>query len=177
MMEYEEVENMNEKIAADLYVAATQYCTFVEHGAEFDKGQILDYMLKILPLLYIKGGLLNSGEADEVSAYEQCVTEEEYEAVFLLLKSKLESEDYFDTYDIQLGETQSISLCEHIADIYQDLKDFVLLYGKNTITARLSAAYLCNMRYACGWGKKILTVLPYLHMMLYKDESNEDMYL
>ena len=50
MMEYEEVENMNEKIAADLYVAASQYCTFIEHGADFDKEQILDYMLKILTM-------------------------------------------------------------------------------------------------------------------------------
>ena len=176
-MEYEEVENMNEKIAADLYVAASQYCTFIEHGADFDKEQILDYMLKILPLLYIKGGLLNSEETDEVLTCEQCVTEEEYESVFLLLKNKLESEDYFDSYDIQLGETQSVSLCEHIADIYQDLKDFVLLFSKNTITARLSATYLCKMRYAGGWGKKILTIMPYLHVMMYKDESNEDMYL
>ena len=70
-MEYEEVENMNEKIAADLYVAASQYCTFIEHGADFDKEQILDYMLKILPLLYIKGGLLNSEETDEVLTCEQ----------------------------------------------------------------------------------------------------------
>ena len=94
-----------------------------------------------------------------------------------MIKNKLESEDYFDSYDIQLGETQSVSLCEHVADIYQDLKDFVLLFSKNTITARLSAAYLCKMRYAGGWGKKILTIMPYLHVMMYKDESNEDMYL
>ena len=175
-MEYEEVENMNEKIAADLYVAATQYCTFLEHVADFSQEQIFDYLLKVLPLVYIKGGLLHAGDDDEFSASEQSVTEEEYEAIYLGVKSKLESVDYFENYDLASGDTQSVSLCEYLADIYQDLKDFVLLYSKNTITARLSAAYLCRLRYACGWGKKILAVLQYVHALAYQEENNEELY-
>lgn len=175
-MEREETETMGEKIAVDIYVAATQFCTFMEHIENFEVAQILDYMLKIMPLLYIKGGLLEMEDIEDTSACEQYVTEEDYELLYLATKRKLEEIDYFEYYNSYVGEVQSASLSEYMADVYQDLKDFVLLYVKNTITAQKAAAYLCSMHFEQGWGLKILTILPYVHSIVHKDNSESDMY-
>lgn len=175
-MEREETETLGEKIAVDVYVAAAQFCTFMEHIEEFELSQILDYMLKIMPLLYIKGGLLDVDEIEDTSACEQYVTEEDYELMYLAAKRKLEEIDYYEYYNTSLGEVQSASLSEYMTDIYQDMKDFVLLYNKKTITAQTAAAYLCKMHFEQGWGLKILTILPYVHAIVHKESNDSDVY-
>ena len=165
--------NMEDKNTKDLFLVASQYCTFIENIAAFSAEDILEYLLKITPLLYLKTSLIADFELEDNSAGEQFVTEEQYELCYLRLKEKLENIDFFEGFDLEANETKPYSLCEILTDVYQDLKDFLLLYAKNTLAAQENAVWLCRNNFVRNWGKKIVMLFPYLHFLSYKAEEED----
>ena len=156
---------MDDKNTKDLFLVASQYCTFIENIAAFSQEDILDYLLKITPLIYLKAALLTDFELEDNTAGEQFVTEEQYELYYLRLKEKLEEIDFFEGFNFEINESVTHSLCEILTDTYQDLKDFLLLYSKNTLAAQENAVWLCRNNFVRNWGKKIAATLPYLHFL------------
>jgi len=165
---------MDDKNTKDLFLVASQYCTFIENISAFSQEDVLDYLLKITSLLYLKGSLIADFELEDNAAGEQFVTEEQYELCYLHLKEKLEAIDFFEGFNFEENEIAAYSLCEILADSYQDLKDFLLLYSKNTLAAQENALWLCRNHFVRNWGKKILVLLPYLHFLNHKEESDEE---
>jgi hypothetical protein len=165
---------MEDKNTKDLFLVASQYCTFVENISSFSEEDILGYLLKITPLLYLKSSLIADFELEDNAAGEQFVTEEQYELRYLQLKEKLADIDFFEGFDIETNEIRPYSLCEILADTYQDLKDFLLLYAKNTLTTQENAVWLCRNNFVRNWGKKIVMLFPYLHFLNYKSEVEEE---
>jgi hypothetical protein len=106
-------------------------------------------------------------EEEDTAAYVQFVTEEQYELLYLKLKEKLTEIEFFDSCDLQENEIKTYSICEMLSDIYQDMKDFVFLYDKNTAQVQ-GGALLMNKKYFVGaWGRHITVLLPYLHQLAY----------
>ena len=165
---------MDDKNAKDLFLVASQYCTFIENISGFSREEIVDYLLKISPLIYLKASLIEEKELDDNAAGEQFVTEEQYEQCYFRLKEKLDAVDFFENFHFEENETVPYSLCEILADIYQDLKDFLLLYAKNTLAAQENAVWLCRNNFVRNWGKKMLALLPYLHFLNYGVEAEEE---
>jgi len=165
-----EVDDKNTK---DLFLVASQYCTFIENISSFSQEDILDYLLKIEPLIYLKSTLIADFELEDNTAGEQFVTEEEYELCYLRLKEKLDSIDFFEGFSFEANESVTYSLCEILTDTYQDLKDFLLLYSKNTLAAQENAVWLCRNNFVRNWGKKIAVLLPYLHFLNHGAEEEE----
>lgn len=165
---------MEDKNTKDLFLVASQYCTFIENITTFSQEEIVGYLLKISPLLYLKASLIEEKELEDNAAGEQFVTEEQYEQCYLHLKGKLETMDFFENFNFEANETMSYSLCEILADTYQDLKDFLLLYAKNTLAAQENAVWLCRNNFVQNWGQKILALLPYLHFLNYGVAGNEE---
>ena len=166
------IEGKNTK---ELFLVASQYCTFIDNIHTFEKDQILDYLIKITPLMYIKGGLIPEIEIEDNAACEQFFTEEQYELLYLSLKEKLEEIDFFECYNYPLSEMETKSLCETLSDIYQDMKDFLLLYNKGTFPAQEGALFLLRTNFAERWGRQITVLLPYLHHLVFplREESLE----
>jgi len=164
---------MDEKNAKDLYLVVSQYCTFIENVSSFSQEDILDYLLKITPLVYLKSALIADFELEDNAAGEQFVTEEQYELCYSQLKEKLEAVDFFEGFDFVENQSVTYSLCEILADVYQDLKDFQLLYAKNTLAAQENAVWLCKNNFVQNWGKKIAAILPYLHSLNYSITEEE----
>ena len=158
---------MDDKNVKDLYLVVSQYCTFIENVSDFSQEDTLDYLLKITPLVYLKSALIADFELEDNAAGEQFVTEEQYELCYLRLKEKLEAVDFFEGFDFAENQSVTYSLCEILTDTYQDLKDFQLLYAKNTLAAQENALWLCRNNFAQNWGKKIAAALPYLHFLNY----------
>ena len=165
---------MTDTNAKDLFLVASQYCTFIENVPGFLQEDILDYLLKITPLVYLKTTLIAEFELEDNAAGEQFVTEEQYELCYLRLREKLESVDFFEGFNFETNETMPYSLCEILADTYQDLKDFLLLYSKNTSAAQENALWLCRDNFVRNWGKKIVALLSYLHFLNYGIAEEED---
>lgn len=168
------MDSVEAKNTKELFLVASQFCTFIDNIQTFEKDQIVDYLLKISPLMYLKGSLIPETELEDNSACEQFFTEEQYELLYLNLKEKLAEIDFFEFYNWELNEVATKSLCEILTDIYQDMKDFLLLYNKNTLTSQEAALFLLRMNFLHHWGENISILLPYLHHLSYPEEENNE---
>lgn len=162
-----------EKSVADLVMTAGKYCYFIENMSEYNIEQTIEFLIKILPVLYIKGNLLPEVESCEEDMIEHFVTEETWHKVFLSLTEKFGNDDVFNIVypENDNNEVVKASVSEFITDIYQDLKDFLLLFGKNTKTYQECALYESRRLFRNRWGLKILLVMAELHKMSYTSDS------
>lgn len=150
---------------------AHEYCLFTEKASEKNKDDIYDYFLKIGPLLYLKGQLLPGIIPEYPETSERYVTEEEWQEIFNIFRAVFSEEDEFHHVNYEeFNEYEAVkaSLSENFTDIYQDLKDFVLLYQKNSQAARQNAVHDCKSLFETRWGSKILSNLRYIHFLYHK---------
>jgi hypothetical protein len=166
--------------AIEMFTVANEYCLFVEKSADYKPAEILDFIHKISALLYLKGLVLPMVEPEDTDASERYVTEEQYEDILNILRAKFGTEDefFFMDYDVAVEQNPvKGSLAEQCTDIYQDLKDFVLLYSKNSALAKENAIADVKMLFNNHWGPRILTIQQILHARLYSispDENDQD---
>ena len=161
----------------EMLTVANEFCFFLENIEEKKKDQVLFFMQRILPLLYLKGALLPSIEPEYPEASLRFVTEVNWEAVFNPLREILGKDDEFWVIDpLYINETEPInsSISEHLADIYQDLKDFLMLYQRNDHASRENAISDCEKLFASHWGFRIGNILGRIHFLLH-DESEIDL--
>jgi hypothetical protein len=68
-----------------------------------------------------------------------------------------------------------------MTDIYQDLKNFLLLYQTGTREVMNDAVWECRLNFESFWGQKLTNSLRAIHKFIYsgeeirKVEPNEDM--
>ncbi len=105
---------------------------------------------------------------------EKFVTEEEWAEVFRLVVSILGSQNEY--MDIPLDEEYdrmeliSRTISEDIADIYQDIRNFLELYRNGTEEIMNDALWECRMNFESYWGEKLLRASLALHRILLKDD-------
>lgn len=156
----------------EFLTVSNEYCLFTEKAEQYSKEDILIYYLKICPLLYLKGILLPKMEENDAEITERYVTEESWESIFQTFKRKLDEEDVFlNIKNDQADEKTTIrlSISEHIADVYQDMKDFVMLYQKNTHAAKENAVAECYRLFETHWGSKIICIQKALHAIVFPE--------
>lgn len=164
----------------EMLAVANEYCVFIEKSDDFTTDELLGFLQKISSLLYIKGALLPIIEPSDPDANERFVTEEKWEMVFNALRAKFQPSDEFWFADAAFEENAELlkaSMAEHFTDIYQDLKDFLILYQKNSIVAKENAVAECRRLFASHWGMRIANVQKALHHMIYPDNADiEDLF-
>ncbi|NCD41781.1 MAG: DUF5063 domain-containing protein [Bacteroidia bacterium] len=164
----------------EMLTVAHEYCLFTEKADTYTQEEILDYMQKICPLLYLKGTLLPDIVPEYPEANERYITEEQWENVFKTLKEKFGEYDqywYHDYNSIDINDPIKGSLADNFADIYQDLKDFTLLFQKNSIAAKENAIAELKQLFVSHWGFRLVTAHRYLHYLLMarkKPQAAED---
>ena len=161
----------------EMLAVANEYCIFIEKSDGFTTGELLNFFQKISPLLYLKGALLPIIEPTNPEANERFVVEEKWEIVFNSLRAKSQPSDEFWFADAVFETSPEIlkaSLAEQFTDIYQDLKDFVILYQRNSIDAKENAVAECRRLFACHWGIRIANVQKALHSLIYPDIAETD---
>ena len=164
------------KNVIEFLTVANEYCLFVEKADNYSKDDIINYLLKVCPLIYLKGSLLPESKESEYEITERYVAEEHWELVYKALKNKLGKEDiYWTLTNNEAGENvpSITSIAENLADIYQDLKDFVMLYQKGTQASKENAIAECFMLFKTHWGSIIVSAHKALHHILY-DEVVQD---
>ncbi len=152
----------------EMITVANEYCLFFERAGNYKADDILEYYQKMAPLLYLKGALLPVVQVSDEAVAQCFVTEEQWETVFRSLREQFKSLDVYYVLDHH-NDTTETSLSENMADIYQDLKDFLMLYQKNMTPARESAIAQLRKLYQTRWGPAIITSLQKVHHILYKD--------
>lgn len=156
----------------EMITIANEYCLFLEKAEEYQTPEILGFLQKISPLIALKGSLLPEVNPEDEEAIEHYVTEEEWESIFNLLRGKFGSDDEFFFVDLRERSHHDPvkgSLAELFADVYQDMKDFLLLYQKPLRTFKENAVSECRRLYAVRYGYKLAIAQPVLHSLLYPE--------
>lgn len=160
---------------AEMMTIAGEYSDYMETVEERSRNGILEFTHRILPLMYLRGTMLPLPQVDHPEANERYVTEEQWETVFNNLREKFGEDDEYWIIDPQyINETEPLkaSLSENLADIYQDMKDVSMLYGKNTLAARQNAVADCRTLFSDHWGYRIGNLLVRLHHLQYNREED-----
>ncbi len=163
------------KPVLEMLTVANEYCYYFEHLAKKTHTEILEFVSRIGPLLYLKGSLVPDVEVENPEANERFVTPEEWENLFYSLRETFGKYDEFwiiDPQYINENEPLKASLSENLTDIYQDMKDFVLLYQRNTYAARQNAVKEIRKLYATHWGYRITNIMAKVHHLLYEDDTD-----
>ena len=133
--------------------------------------------LRLLPEIYFGVHRLPQIDAHYSSDVEKFVTEREYNRIFINLVSFIGSLDKFSDFtDLSHPGTMKVvnaSLSEMLTDIYQELKDFVLLYETGTIENMNDAIADCFETFGQFWGVKLLTATRIIHVNLFQERYAE----
>lgn len=170
-----------ERDILELVTVAVEFCAYVENAAEKDRKIFISTMQKLLPLLYLKGVLAPKYElteecdADSLSSF---VSMENYDIVRNNVAFVMgEYDSFLDVFveDMKYSDTPILSsVSENIADIYQDLKNFVCAYKDGTEEMRYDAIVMCKSNFENYWGQRLVNVLRALHEINYGEKINED---
>lgn len=163
----------------EFVTVGVQFSSFLE---EYQNGTILDFstkLTKILPFLYMKATMLPAVEVEYDVYPEIVVSEIEYDAIVARLFSIFLSNDtYLEVFmdDMKFSDTPiSASISEDLADIYQDIKNFVSVYENGLEESMMEALFVCQDNFKLYWGQKLVNVLRALHCLAYSpDMSNLD---
>lgn len=162
----------------EFVTVAAETCLFFENVRSFEKIEFLQRALKILPLLYLKTSLTECPETIFDEEPERFVTETDYEVIKDSISQVLgESDRYLEVFhpDIQLSdESIAADISEDLADIYQDLKDFLLCYQIGNEDVMNDALALCINSFKEFWGQRLVNCMRALHNALYTTSSHND---
>lgn len=166
------------KEVTDFISVAAEYCTFAENVSELNREDFFRFAQELLPKLYFHAVKLPELDNIFEEGNERFITEEDWQFIH---DSILKKAGVFDTYpevfDNNINETDNFvtsSIAENFADIYQDIKDFTLLYNVGTNEVMNDAIWECKLNFKEYWGQKLSNVLRAVHNVLSKDSDFEE---
>jgi hypothetical protein len=167
-----------DKNSIEFVTVAAEYCGFLERAGEMRKAQFLDTALKILPLLYLKASLIPPCERIGMFDLETFVTEADYERMRSLVASVMGADDdYLEVFvaDMAYSDTP-IKKCisEDLADIYQDLKDFICVFQSGLNETMNDSLALCREHFEEYWGQCLVNTMRALHSVKYNTPTDDE---
>lgn len=155
----------------EFVTVANEFCKFLETAEEITLSNFVDKAHKLLPFLYLKGTLLPEIEESYEEFNEKYVTEEDYNFIHNMLLAKFGEhdvyEEIFDPLRQENDEPVQLSVAENFADIYQDIKDFLMQYRVGTDEVMFNAIWECRQVFEQYWGQRTVNVLRVLHHLKY----------
>jgi hypothetical protein len=169
------------KNVIELITVANEFCSFLERADEMESTDFMSRLQKLLPLLYLKASLLPEFEFEADDELEKYVTEVEYN----LIQQKVAEhtgagDDYQEVFvqGMQFSETAlTSSIAENVADIYQDMKDLVMLFRTLNEEVMEQALWECQTGFAQIWGQKLVNCLRAVHNLIYAENAADDVSL
>ena len=159
----------------EFVAVANEFCKYAEHVSELKGDELLKILQRILPLMYLKASLLPQLDPFFEDGNEKFVTEADWTDINESLKEKFgTANDYLEVFDEKINETEGpvvSSISENMADIYQDMKDFLLLYQTGTGEVMNDAVWECRMNFENFWGQKLVNSMRAIHKFIYSGEE------
>lgn len=161
----------------EFVTVAAEFCAFLEQAESRKRSDFVDTTLKILPLLYIKASMLPPCEMLGDSEPETFVTEDDYEVIRLTLANLMgEKDDYLEVFlqDMVYSDTPiKKNISEDLADIYQDVKNFVSVFKLGFDETMHDSLALCKENFALYWGQTLVNTMRALHDVHYNHQDEE----
>lgn len=181
------MENREEQVifsrnTVEFVTVAAEFCAYLERAESLRRKDFVDTVLKILPLLYIKASMLPECEVLGEAEPETFVTEEDYEVLRYALATLMAGkDDYLEVFmqDMRYSDTPILrTISEDLTDIYQDVKNFVMLFKLGFDETMHDALAVCRDNFSLYWGQTLVNTMRALHSVKYAlltdDESVED---
>ena len=173
-----ENQTIFDKNVIEFVTVAAEFCAFLERSELISRKDFVDKILKILPLLYFKTTLLPKCEEINDETLENYVTEEQYEAIRTKVAGIMaEKDDYLDVFvEDMVYSDQPIrkNISEDLADIYQDIRDFIFIFQLGLNETMNDALFICQENFKTLWGQKLVNTLRALHEVKYNIDSDND---
>ena len=175
-----ENQTIFDKNVIEFVTVAAEFCAFLERADQMKRAQFVDTILKILPLLYLKASLLPPCETIGEEQPETYVTEELYEILRMNLAGLMgEKDDYLEVFVpdmVYSDQPIKKNISEDLADIYQDIKDFIFVFQLGLNETMNDALVICQENFGMFWGQKLVNTLRALHDVKYNqpDEDEEE---
>jgi hypothetical protein len=155
----------------EFVTVADQFCKHVERAQSYKPSEFLSVMQRLLPFLYVKAVNLPATEPNFEEGNERFVREEDWNLIERTIASRMGQlnsfEEPFDQALHGSGEPAAGDVSEYIADIYQDVKDFLLQYRTGTEEVMNDSVWECSMHFETIWGRKLLGVVRAIHNIVY----------
>jgi hypothetical protein len=166
------------KNVIEFVTVAKEFCTFLETADETNRKQFITVATRIIPLLYLKASVLPKVEPELEESIEKTVDEMTYVQIQEGVTAKLgRFNDYLEVFnaDMQRSDTPVIAyISEDMADIYQDLKDFISAYRLGVTEIMNDALADVVNNFDLFWGQRMVNTLRALHAVLYGDDDLEE---
>lgn len=165
------------KDVIEFVTVAAEFSKFLESATMFSKREYINKLLKLLPLLYLKTSLMSKPERMFEDEYlETFVSETEYEMLRQTIASRIGTSDsYLEIYtqDMEVSdEANATNISEDLADIYQDIKNFLMRFqvGNEDVMNDALAELIENFR--TYWGQRLVNCMRALHNAYYDPETD-----
>ena len=159
----------------EFVAVANEFCKYAVHASELNGDEMLKIMQRILPLMYLKASLLPQLDPFFEDGNEKFVTEADWTVINETLKKKFgTANDYLEVFDEKINDSEGpvvASISEDMADIYQDIKDFLLLYQTGTGEVMNDSVWECRMNFENFWGQKLVNSMRAIHKFIYSGEE------
>ncbi|MDR1762434.1 MAG: DUF5063 domain-containing protein [Dysgonamonadaceae bacterium] len=161
------------KYTEDFVRSALDFCVLAEKTGQTDKTTFVNNMVRVLPLLYLKASIIPPIKEDNGSELEQRVSEAMYERVRDAVSAILGDDDlYLETFhpDIKMSDSPvAVRISEDLADIYQDLGNFIAEFKNGQTETMNDSLALCIRNFEKYWGQRLVNSLRALHNLKYRE--------
>lgn len=165
------------KEVVDFVKVSADYCLKLENCRQVQPSDFVKSMLSVLPYIYIKATVLLDRVCDNGLNTDAQVTEEDYNYIRLSVYDLLgQYDEYLDVFveDMKYSDRPVLrTISEDLADIYQDLRDFLAVYREGIDEMSEAALYKVMDCFRQDWGQKCVNVMRPLHDTLYKQMEEE----
>lgn len=156
-----------------------EFCAFLEKSSGRDRQDFLSALTKLLPLLYVKAQLLPEVDSDGTFLPQGSVTESDYDYIRRIVFDILGDDDqYLDFTSEQTMETDEVqwkSVSEHLADVYQPVRNFLAVLQDGIDECVNDALWSLREDFELYWGEALVNAIKQLHKLRYlKDETAEE---
>jgi hypothetical protein len=159
----------------EFVAVANEFCKYAEHASELKGDELLRILQRILPLMYLKASLLPKMDPVFEDGNEKFVTESDWLRVHDNLRERFgTADDYMEVFDDKMSDSEGpvlSSISENLSDIYQDIKDFLLLYQTGTNEVMNDAVWECRLNFETFWGQKLVNSMRAIHKFIYSGEE------
>lgn len=174
----EKLNKVYSKQVIEFVAVANEFCVFLESSSKFQRKDYVDKLHKFLPFIYLKATMLPVLESISEDGNEHFVKEEDWNKIKSEVENKMGGFDTFlevfhpDMHELDDPLTSTVS--ENIADIYQDIKNFLMLYRLGIDDVMNDAIWECRLNFEQFWGQKVTNVMRALHNIFYSVKNNLD---
>ncbi|MGM0377315.1 MAG: DUF5063 domain-containing protein [Bacteroidota bacterium] len=167
------------KNVLEFVAVANEFCSWLEGTPSYERREFVETGRKMLPLLYLKASVLpKTEEMLEDDFLEKFVSEQDYQQILNAVLIKLGPyNDYLEVFtaDMQRSvEPLTATISENLADIYQDIKDFLMSY-RTAVTEIMNDALIeLIQNFEEYWGQSLVNVLRALHNVAFSGENLDE---